>query len=307
MSEQNGSTIDFVVVGAQKTGSSTLSKYLAKLPGLFMPRYEQVIFESPYFENDAVRRFLVSNSSKSQGNLLGIKRPDYLMSDVVPARLYDHNKDIKIVVVTRDRFSRMKSAIYWYMQIGKMPIAAAESHMQRMIRSSDDQLSQAESEILEYGNYSIGISRYIEQFGDKAVLVISNALIREDPVRALQCVYEHLDLSWPQSGVDVDTAVNKKAGVYDSRRLKYLSWINRKLFYLENGDGKQTMDIRSPLHRAIYYGLLAIDRLLLSKLFNQPDREITPDVKSQVNNYYEEERRKYQGLVSKYPSVFVSQ
>ena len=84
----------FLIIGAQKAGSTFLHETLRQHPSLFLPRYETPIFEDPFYQAGAVQSELGRILAPARPDQKpGIKRPDYLGRPECPARLARHRRD----------------------------------------------------------------------------------------------------------------------------------------------------------------------------------------------------------------------
>ena len=103
--------LDFVVIGAQKAGTTCLYYYLRQHPELYLPFAK----EAPFFDRDTRYQkgwqwctdTFFTHARPHQ--LWGTVTPSYLGDKRVPGRLYEHNPECKIVVLLRDPVERALS------------------------------------------------------------------------------------------------------------------------------------------------------------------------------------------------------
>ncbi len=114
-------TPDFMVIGAQRSGTSSLYRYLAAHPeGRPSVRKETEYFTRSYGEGPAWYR---SHFTLRRRGLSFEATPDYLFHPLAPARVATDLPDCRLVVLLRE------------------PAARARSHWQHMTRSGFEQLS----------------------------------------------------------------------------------------------------------------------------------------------------------------------
>jgi hypothetical protein len=107
--------LDFIVIGAQKAGTTALWQYLRSHPGIFMPRAK----EAPFFIFPGVARpggfesyMDWTFSEASPEAVLGKATPDYMLGrnevvvEAVAARIAATLPDVKLVVLLRDPIER---------------------------------------------------------------------------------------------------------------------------------------------------------------------------------------------------------
>jgi hypothetical protein len=100
-------SLDFIIVGAEKAGTSYLSKALSFSDDIYMPEREVRFFRDPFYHH----REQLDNLLIGRDNVkVGIKHPSYLGRTEVPARIYEHNKDIKLIFILRDPVERAISS-----------------------------------------------------------------------------------------------------------------------------------------------------------------------------------------------------
>ncbi len=105
--------LDFLIVGAEKAGTTALFTYLRGVPGLYLP----LVKELEFFDRDqryrdgrdfsALHKWLLGAPS---GALLGEATPTYLMNPHCLQRIQDYNPGIKIIAILRSPVRRAHSA-----------------------------------------------------------------------------------------------------------------------------------------------------------------------------------------------------
>ena len=183
-------TLHFVGIGASKAGTTWLGHMLEKHPQLCMSVPKEV-----HFFNDKMtyrNRILERNYSKgfdwyrkyfnhcSPGRLKGEITPRYSNDPVAPARIKEHNKDIKILYCLRN------------------PVDRIESHYnftKYFVRKEDRPIHQAiyeEREFIDMSLYFRNLSYYLEHFPKEQIMLIWFEDIRDRPEELLREVYTFL-------------------------------------------------------------------------------------------------------------------
>ena len=70
--------LDFIIIGAQKSGSTFLHQCLRKHPQIAMPENEVTIFEGHNFNEKSFNNYINSQINNKNNRLFGIKRPNLL-------------------------------------------------------------------------------------------------------------------------------------------------------------------------------------------------------------------------------------
>jgi hypothetical protein len=104
--------LDFVVVGAEKAGTTAMFSYLKRVPGVYIPLPKELNF----FDREAwgdgtdfspLHRWFVF---APKGAILGEATPTYLMNPFCFPRIRDYNPDMRIIAILRSPIRRAFSA-----------------------------------------------------------------------------------------------------------------------------------------------------------------------------------------------------
>ena len=104
--------LDFMIVGAQKGGTTALAHFLAQHPAIGMARQKEVhLFDAPDFSPDWTpaqidARYAPSFAHCSGAAIRGEATPIYLFLPAVAGRLKRYNPALKLIVLLRDPVER---------------------------------------------------------------------------------------------------------------------------------------------------------------------------------------------------------
>jgi hypothetical protein len=111
---------DFIVVGATKSGTTSLSGNLRLHPQIFMPPREVKFFNDNFHRGLSwYRRIFVEGA----GKVCGEKTPDYMRVRRYMQRIHKTVPHVKIIVLLRDPVARLMSEINHRIQAGRLPAA----------------------------------------------------------------------------------------------------------------------------------------------------------------------------------------
>ncbi|MDO6712207.1 sulfotransferase domain-containing protein [Aliiglaciecola sp. 2_MG-2023] len=99
--------INFIGIGAQKCASSWIYEVLRNSPQACLSDVKELDFFSYYY--DKGYEWYESNFSNLEKSVVGEISPSYFYNSDVPQRVFDYNKDMKIVLSLRDPIKRMFS------------------------------------------------------------------------------------------------------------------------------------------------------------------------------------------------------
>jgi len=90
----------FFIVGAPKSGTTALCKYLNRHPQIFIPAEKELRYfnsNDPVFTLEKYLNFF----RDGQEMICGEGTPLYLMSETAAARIYEFNPEAKIIIMLR--------------------------------------------------------------------------------------------------------------------------------------------------------------------------------------------------------------
>lgn len=162
--------VNFVILGAEKAGTTLLQDVLRRGPGVSMPESEVRYFRDPFFDDqerlfDAIRCF-------DHHDLIGIKHPSYLAVDHVPRRLREYNPNMRLVVSLRDPVDRAVSAYYHYLTRAQIPLCRPNEAFRRMLSQQGTSESSKLQDILSFGYYHSQLQRYYDAFPAEQIFVL---------------------------------------------------------------------------------------------------------------------------------------
>jgi Sulfotransferase domain len=227
---------NFLIIGAQKSGSTFLVKCLREHPDIFMPLGEIRIFENPEYQQTNVHQFFEELLGDVYGKkAIGIKRPAYLAKPECPERIYEHIPNAKLVAILRNPIERAISAYFHYMKCGFIPIEHLEKGMTKLIEGEYERLYPKSAEIIDYGLYHRYLARYLNYFERNQILVLLFDALKVNPLESIRQVYRFLGVrdDYVPRGLSMKNQQNP--GVYSLPRLRLLN-VRNPLMYTYNED-----------------------------------------------------------------------
>lgn len=122
---------DFIILGAQRAGTTSLFRYLAAHPRVAAPRRKELHFFSHFYDRGIDWYRAQFPSDRSERPVTGEATPYYLFHPHAPARIARDALRAKLIVLLRN------------------PIDRAYSHYQHEVRRGDETLSFEEAIALE--------------------------------------------------------------------------------------------------------------------------------------------------------------
>jgi hypothetical protein len=109
---RNEEIVDFFIVGAMKSGTSSLKSFLNKHPELDMLPIEAHYFSDENNYSQGEKWYHGLFETNKEGRLRGEKSPPYSVTNHSPIRIHTYNPDAKIVWLFRNPVDRAISHFY---------------------------------------------------------------------------------------------------------------------------------------------------------------------------------------------------
>ena len=184
--------LDFLVIGAEKAGTTALFSYLRGLPDVYIPINKELNFfdrDQRYGDGSdfsALHRwFLLA----SPGRLLGEATPTYLMNPHCFQRIHEYNPAMKVVAILRSPVRRAYSA--WNYRRARLRDSRDFSTATRVEIETGGSLAAARENKYRYvgaGLYADQIRRAQAAFGPDNLLLIKYEDFRRDQERWVRSV-----------------------------------------------------------------------------------------------------------------------
>lgn len=262
--------VDFIIPGAMKCGTSTLSKILSEHP--------QVSFSDPtepnFFSHSKDWRSEVSkyhgHFEKKDGVIYGEKSTGYTKYPFFNLNIwediYEYNKEMKFIYLVRNPIDRV---ISHYMH----------SYQRGYTKSSLEKAIIEESEFIDFGRYYTQIKPYIDRFGIQNVLIVDFEDLMKSRVSVLKEVAFFLNIDFAgfqgYRSIHQNATIGKKihhhkydwikrAPIHVGKFVpKFLKKLIRRILAREGFDKKPELH---PDHRKVIINRLRLDILALNEI-----------------------------------------
>ena len=215
-------TPDFFVVGAAKSGTSSLYNYLTQHPAVFMPQMKEPHFfynerspGSPTLQEKDLAGYLQMFEGVPDGVRAGEASTSYLYAANAAREIKQIRPDAKILAVLRNPVDRAYSQYWNQVRDGREPLNFEDA--------LDAEAGRRRKNwwygfmYVETGRYAGQISRYIETFGRDNVQVHLFEDLHRDAAEVCRRVFSFLGLD-PDHAIEA-TKVHNRSGPVKSRLL----------------------------------------------------------------------------------------
>lgn len=99
---------NFLCIGVQKGGTTSLIKYLNYHPKIYMADREKHLFDRPLSKGELTKEDIKKYEKSFQTNklIVGEKTPSYNYLRYAMDRIYNYDKNIKLIIILREPISR---------------------------------------------------------------------------------------------------------------------------------------------------------------------------------------------------------
>lgn len=193
-------SVDFLICGTQKGGTSALDACCRSHRDILMPSQKELHF----FDDDArftegepdytVYHALFPNPEP--GKVRGESTPVYMYWPGVPERIHRYNPAIRLITILRNPIERAYS--HWQMETSRgnetLPFGVALRAETARLAGADANQRRVYSYI-DRGRYTAQLEKLWSLFGRDKVLVLRNEALRSTPADVLAQVSEFLDIA----------------------------------------------------------------------------------------------------------------
>ena len=212
---------EFICVGAQRCGTTTLWEKLNQHESLFLPKNKEIHF----FDNREGHWDLgldwyqnhFENAPKDA--VCGEATPSYLYVPEACDRIHKVVPDVRILIILRNPVDRAWSQ-YWYnVRHGREPLnfKKAITEESNRLQMTSETLSRIRTAYIDRGRYINQILRYEKTFSREQMHVIFLSDLLEKPQEVMQGVWRHIGVDNP-SFLLTNCNQRRNRGVYPRSR-----------------------------------------------------------------------------------------
>ncbi len=190
--------VSFLVIGAQKAGTTVLDHYLRQHPDIGMADVKEV----HYFDDEIVFEWPEGDSAAYESRFPGTKAlhgestPIYLWWKPACQRIHRYNPDMKLIAILRDPVDRAFS--HWNMEFNRGDEhrdfrSAVQAELEQ--RTTDPDRQHRVFSYLSRGFYTEQIERFQRTFDPQQLLCVKYEDLRDDPEPQLTRIFDHIGAS----------------------------------------------------------------------------------------------------------------
>ncbi len=195
---------DFIIIGAQKSGTTSLIHYISQHPQVAKTETEIHFFDAHYkYGLEWYKKQFPER--KGPDGILGEKSPYYLCHPLVPQRVFENYPEIKIILILRNPVDRAYSQ-FWMNKRNKSEqlsfeeaLAAEtgrlEGEYEKIIQDPNyDSYNYRKYSYCTRGIYIDQIRRWFDYFPSEQFLILTLNDLKNDPQGTMAQVFQFLEV-----------------------------------------------------------------------------------------------------------------
>lgn len=180
---------EFIIVGAMKSGTSTLAHYLDQHPEIYIPDREVHFFyeEGKGHWEEGLQWYKRQFQEASSEQILGEKTPTYSYLPGVAERINNALPDVKLIWIFRDPIDRAYSNYWHAVRSGIEPLGFAEA-----VQREDER--DIWKGYVRRGQYAEQVGRYLDYFDREQMHFSLFGDLKADPRSVLKDLFTFLNV-----------------------------------------------------------------------------------------------------------------
>ena len=221
--------VDVFVIGAQKSGTTTLHEILLKEKDISLPAIKETHFFSDSKRNEKGISWYISNFDKQKKIWLEVD-PDYTSNFEIIRDIFNYNPDAKIIFIYRDPMQRALSQ--WKMNkrrgIEHLDFNQALDNEEKRLQDKKE-YHYKHFGYYNRSNYQAIILELLKYFPkDRLLLIDFRVFMKEDKITFYQNLCSFIGIESCLSNDDLDIRANEKS----EPRLNILNKLQMNLFQI---------------------------------------------------------------------------
>lgn len=175
--------VDFIGLGAQKSGTSWAYTCLYEHPQVCIPVKEIHFFSRSRYETEGKEWYEAHFKRCKEGALRGEWSTSYLYSKETPERIHAYYPNAKLLAILRNPVDRGYSQYRNTVRSGEIPKTM-----------TFDEFVQQEKSVWEQGKYAEQLERFFKYFSREQILIMVYEDIKKNPIAFMRRIHEFLGI-----------------------------------------------------------------------------------------------------------------
>jgi len=195
-----GKTLDFIIIGAQKSGTTTLFELLKQHNDLHFPPEKEL----PYFGTkkeangwDWYMQEYFYKEKVNENKLWGTATPQYMSTEDFAGKLYEVCPNAKLIAILRNPFERAYSHYQMSLKRGKETRSYSETTREILIPETYEnaRLNPTENNAyFAWSEYGRILKSYLQYYPKSNILILSMAELEQTPKLVIDKLCKFLNI-----------------------------------------------------------------------------------------------------------------
>jgi len=203
--------INFILIGAQKSGTTSLSSWLAQHQDIYFPKTtkEVLFFSKDEFYEKGENYLDAYYKECDKEKIVALADMNLMCFPETIDRIKSYNPDVKILALLRNPVERAYSAYCMAKSFGWENSVSFEDAIDQDSKRANGTYAEKCLSHLSHGYYADQLLPWIEEFGEENVKVIFTDDLKKDPESIFKDVLGFLDVNVEDSNIDVSKNENQ--------------------------------------------------------------------------------------------------
>jgi len=226
MANATGRLPDFIIIGTQKGGTSSMHHALANHDGIEMSTPKELNFFNRNFHlGDS---WYARHFDRVPAHVLcGESSPGYMYDASVAGRIEELQPDVKLIAMLRNPVDRAYSAYWHAVRYGYEPLSFGAALVAEPSRLVGSEQQRRYNSYFDRGLYARQLRAYYTRFDPDNILTVISEEFYQDPLATLSKVAEFVGMDASRLTVKVSIVREK-----NKARIPRLQWAQQKLPFL---------------------------------------------------------------------------
>lgn len=194
---------DFLIIGAQKGGTTSLFSYLRQHPGTALPERKEIHFFDKQYQKGAAWYY---NHFPAENKITGEATPYYLYHPYAAERIANICPDLKLIVLLRNPIDRAYAHFYMEKNRNREPLPTFEEAIKAEPERLDKEKKKLERDpfynspahqnhsYLDRGEYYSQLKKWLNHFLKERFLFLRSEEFFQHTEKVLESVFDFLGL-----------------------------------------------------------------------------------------------------------------
>ncbi|WP_216828243.1 sulfotransferase domain-containing protein [Alkalihalobacterium elongatum] len=217
--EQTNQLPDFLIIGAQKSGTTSLFRYIIQHPNVIPAVKKEIhFFNNPDHFNKGIDWYKAQfpQLDKNEISITGEATPNYLEHSHIPKKVFKLMPNVKLIVILRNPVDRVYSNYHYRIKRGLENLSFEQviSNEEKLIKKG----KTTQARYLYRGFYAEHLKEWMRYFPKEQFLILQSEEFFKDPSKNINQLISFLEL--PSSNIETSRKYNvgKYSPMYEETR-----------------------------------------------------------------------------------------